>query len=68
MLSCDRRKNLNLGKNHFNNTVMYLLEILRNLEHQLECISAIKRQNQAAISNQMMMERGKGRFQLGTRK
>lgn len=35
---------------------MYLLEIFMNLEHQQEYVSAIKRQNQAAINNWMMME------------
>lgn len=35
---------------------MYLLEIFMNLEHQQECVSAIKRQNQAASNNQMTME------------
>lgn len=35
---------------------MYVLEIFMNLEHQQECISAIERQNQAAINNWMTTE------------
>lgn len=35
---------------------MYLLEVFMNLEHQEECASAIKRQNQAAINNWMVMD------------
>lgn len=35
---------------------MYVLEIFMNLEHQQERVSAIERQNQAAINNWMTME------------
>lgn len=38
--------------------MIYLFETFMNLKHQQECIIAIKIQNQSAINNWMMMEKG----------
>jgi len=44
---------------------MYLLETFMNLEHQQEeCVSATKRQNEAAVNSWMMTEWGRADLSL----